>query len=136
MRTAHAQGAYGKRMRPVARMPIEFNGKGTTRFYYRRLRDADDLERLLANKRARGINHAFMQYNVNQQMSQRMDTGVRVNRALAGMYGIDASTASSSSSDPPKLNKVPSDAQLVVIGEAMSESTMTERDIVLVGIVV
>ena len=135
MRTVHAQ-ASGKRMRPVARMPIEFNGEGTTRFYYRRLRDADDdLERLLANKRAREINSAFMQYNVNQEMSQCMDTGVRVNRALAGMYGINASAASSSS-DPPKLKKVPADAQLLVIGEAMSESTVTERDMVLVGIVV
>ena len=122
-------------MRPVARMPIEFNGEGSVRFYYRRLRDADDdLERLLANKRARDINCAFMQYNVNQDMSQRMDTGVRVNRALAGMYGINASA--SSSSDPPKLKKVPSDAQLLVIGEALSEATVTKRDVVLVGIVV
>ena len=52
----------------------------------------------------------------------------------ANMHGLH--TAAASSSSAPKLNEVPRDAQMLVIGEALSTSTVQERGVVLVGIVV
>jgi hypothetical protein len=52
----------------------------------RDLANMDDLEQLLANKKARDEADAAMRVRVHKEMSKRMDTGIRVNPALAAMW--------------------------------------------------
>ena len=50
----------------------------------------DDLAQLVAARRRKEAETAAMKENVHAQMTAAMDTGVRVNHALAQMYGVAA----------------------------------------------
>ena len=123
-----------KRMHPVL-SSVEFRGEGTTRFFYN-TRPTDYLELLLANKRSRGVRHSYMQYKVHVEMSHMMDTGVRVNRMLAGALGVDAGSASTAADPRMHLKCAPTDATLVVFGEELDSSEEEARGLVLSAIVV
>ena len=122
--------ARTKRMRPVAYSAIEFNGEGTTRFFYD-ARPTDDLEVLLATRRAREIKNAFMRVNVGRKMVARMDAGVRVNRALARGLGVKALSSPATEAYP--LTRAPRRAKLVVFGEPLEDESA--RGLVLTAIV-
>ena len=55
-------------------------------------------------------------------MSHVMDTGVRVNRMLAGALGVDAGSASNAADPRMHLKCAPTDAALVVFGEELDSS--------------
>ena len=120
-------------MRLVRAAAIEFNGQGTTRFFYK-TRPVDDLELLLANKRARDIRLTFLRFNVSREMAAKMDTGVRVNRMLAGALGVSVKSSSHDADPQACLRRVPHDAQLVVFGEEIDDEV--KRGLVLTAIVV
>lgn len=123
-----------KRMHPVL-SAVEFRGEGATRFFYN-TRPTDDLGLLLANKRSRDVRHSYMQHKVHVEMSHVMDTGVRVNRMLAGALGVDAGSASNAADPRMHLKCAPRDATLVVFGEELDSSEEEARGLVLSAIVV
>lgn len=114
---------------------VEFRGEGATRFFYN-TRPTDDLGLLLANKRSRDVRHSYMQHKVHVEMSHVMDTGIRVNRMLAGALGVDAGSASNAADPRMHLKRAPPDATLVVFGEELDSSEEEARGLVLSAIVV
>ena len=123
-----------KRMRPV-RSAVEFRGEGTTRFFYK-TKPTDDIGLLLANKCSRDVRRAYMQYNVHVEMSCKMDTGIRVNRMLAGALGVDAGSSSKAADPRIHLKRAPTDAALVVFGQELDSLEEEARGLVLSAIVV
>ena len=57
------------------------------RYYYAYCSD-DALEMLLLSKRSRNAHDKLMRARVHQDTAKRMDTGIRVNRALASAMGM------------------------------------------------
>ena len=69
------------------------NDETSERFCYKALNYADDLAVLLAGKRKRAAETCRMAKKVNDEMSKRMDTGVRPNPLLMRIHGKTTSRA-------------------------------------------
>ena len=93
----------------------------------------DDLEQLLNERKQRDLKHAEMRERVAREMAVRLDTGVRVNHALAKALNVDLSSskqptavsATSTSSASGKKRKEPP-AQCVHTPRSVAWDVLTD----------
>lgn len=134
--------ADGKRMRAVRRsavtLRLELNGTGHTHYYYCYYDSTDDLATLLARKTHRDVETRIMQHTVQAEMTKTMDTGIRVNHALARAYGVPTTASSSSEGDDGDGGAASATnrtgARLLVIGERLSPEVEDARGLALVDV--
>lgn len=98
-------------------------------YCYKPVHYSDDLDVLLSSKRCREARKTLMCWRVNNAMDKRMDTGIRVNRALAQVYGHAAPTDRC----PRQFNSIPTDATTLWSSD-MSDQLAENRGIMLVGV--
>jgi len=98
-------------------------------YCYKPVDYSDDLDVLLSSKRCKEARQTLMCWRVNKAMSKRMDTGIRVNRALAQMYGHAAPT----NHCPRQFTSIPTDATTLWSSD-LSDQLAENRGIMLVGV--
>lgn len=74
-------------------------------------RPEDELEALLTTHRTKRATSDLIAYNVGNDMRKRLDTGIRVNAALARAYGVHSEP---SVSQTQSTATIPEDATLCV----------------------
>ena len=95
-----------KKVKKMRQVVDHTNDESNERFCYKALNYADELAVLLAGKRKRAAETCRMAKKVNDEMSKRMDTGVRPNPLLMRIHGKSTSRAND---QPPPRPAVPSD---------------------------
>ena len=101
-------------------------------------RSDDDIEQLLIDRRERTVMQSLMAVHVSQELHRTMDTGIRVNRALASALGVDTNH---STTTPPQVDPIAQSAWSVAHGLSvrssapLQQSERTEQCLSLVGVV-
>jgi len=100
------------------------------RFYYAYCSD-DALVMLLLSKRSREAHNKVMRARVHQDTAKRMDTGVRVNKALASAMGVQVDDA------PEKLVEERIDLRdaCMLRGQLMTREEEAEHNVLLIEVV-
>jgi hypothetical protein len=98
----------------------------------------DDIAQLLIDRRERTVIQSLMAVHVSQELHKTMDTGIRVNRALASALGVDTNR---SATTPPQVDPIAQSAWSAAHGLSvrsrapLSPAERTEQCLSLVGVV-
>ena len=102
-------------------------------------RPDDDIEQLLIDRRERTVIQSLMAVHVSRELQKTMDTGIRVNRALASALGVDTKRSATTppQAEDPIAQSAWSEAHgLSVRSRApLSPAERTEQCLSLVGVV-
>lgn len=118
-----------KKLKKMRLVVDHTNDETSERFCYKALNYADELAVLLAGKRKRAAETCRMAKKVNDEMSKRMDTGVRPNPLLMRIHG---KTTPRADDQPPPRPTVPSDT-IHISTVPLSEEECERREMVLVA---
>ena len=129
-----------KRMRAISRStptgvyPIERRPPGSHAYYDGVYNPEDSLDTLLAEKVHRDVSNEATRREVHVNVAQKMDTGIRVNHALASALGVKV-TSGAKSDEPRFLPEMATRSiALMVIGERLDSRECDERRLRLVAL--
>ena len=99
--------------------------------YYYAYRTDDDLAMLLLDTRSRRAHNKLMRAQVQKDTATRMDTGIRVNRALASAMGVHVQDAP----EKPESESIDLRDACMLRGELMTPAEEAEHGVILVEVV-
>ena len=105
-------------------------------YCYRYEPSTDDLARLLANRRHKDVEQGLMKLVVTSKMQKDLDTGIRVNPALASGMGVQYDAPDDASDAATKASlSTPDDALVDVKSPTAISAAERSRDkLFLVGV--
>jgi pyrroloquinoline quinone (PQQ) biosynthesis protein C len=100
--------------------------------YYYAYRSDDDLAMLLLDTRSRRAHNKLMRARIEKDTASRMDTGIRVNRALASAMGVHVQEAAE---EEPPSERIDLRDACMLRGQLMTPAEEAEHGVILVEVV-